>query len=84
MDKATQIAMKQNKRLSDKDTKGAIQKNKTEPLSHTDFQKLLDNANIKKALDKQKRFTDELLNELSKRVTAIEDEVKNIKKEKKA
>lgn len=84
MDKATQIAMKQNKRLSDKDTKGAIQKNKTESLSHTDFQKLLDNANIKKALDKQKRFTDELLNELSKRVTAIEDEVKNIKKEKKA
>jgi hypothetical protein len=82
MDKATQIAMKQNKRLSDKDTKGAIQKNKTEPLSHTDFQKLLDNANIKKALDKQKRFTDELLNELSKRVTALEDEIKKLKEKK--
>jgi hypothetical protein len=83
MDKATQIAMKQNKRLSNKDTKGAIQKNKIEPLSHTDFTSLLDNANLKKALDKQKRFSEELINELSKKLTAIEDEVKNIKKEKK-
>jgi hypothetical protein len=82
MDKATQIAMKQNKRLSNKDTKGAIQKNKAEPLSYTDLQKLLDNANLKKALDKQKRFSEELINELSKRVTAIEDELKNTKKEK--
>lgn len=82
MDKATQIAMKQNKRLSDKDTKNAIQTNKIEALSHTDFQILLDNANLKKALDRQKRFSEELLNELSKRVSALEDEIKNIKKEK--
>lgn len=82
MDKATQIAMKQNKRLSDKDTKNAIQTNKIESLSHTDFQILLDNANLKKALDRQKRFSEELLNELSKRVSALEDEIKNIKKEK--
>lgn len=82
MDKATKIAMKQNTRLSEKDTRGVIQKNKIEPLSHTDFQKLLDNTNLKKALDKQKRFSEELINELSKRVTALEGELKKLKEKK--
>lgn len=93
MDKATKIAMKQNTRLSNKDTKDALNKNKPEKLSHAEVQALIDTANVKKKLDEFTRFQNdkeatlvkelsELKENITKRVAAIEDEVKNIKKEK--
>lgn len=93
MDKATQIAMKQNKRLSNKDTKDALNKNKPEKLSHAEVQALIDTANVKKKLDEYTRFQNdkeatlvkelsELKENITKRVTAIEDELKKIKEKK--
>lgn len=93
MDKATKIAMKQNTRLSNKDTKDALNKNKPEKLSHAEVQALIDTANVKKKLDEFTRFQNdkeatlvkelsELKGNITKRVAAIEDELKKIKEKK--
>lgn len=94
MDKATKIAMKQNTRLSNKDTKDALNKNKPEKLSHAEVQALIDTANVKKKLDEFTRFQNdkeitlvkelsELKENITKRVAAIEDEIKKIKEKSK-
>ena len=93
MDKATKIAMKQNTRLSNKDTKDALNKNKPEKLTHAEVQALIDTANVKKKLDEYTRFQNdkeatlvkelsELKENITKRMTAIEDELKKIKEKK--
>lgn len=93
MDKATKIAMKQNTRLSNKDTKDALNKNKPEKLTHAEVQALIDTANVKKKLDEFTRFQNdkeatlvkelsELKENITKRVAAIEDELKKIKEKK--
>jgi len=87
-------AVKQRNRLSTKDTKDAINKNKPEKLTHAEVQALIDTANVKKRLDEYTRFQNdkeatlvkelsELKENITKRVTAIEEDLKKIKENKK-
>lgn len=76
-------AVKQRNRLSTKDTKDAINKNKPEKLTHAEVQALIDSANAKKLLDTHKRCTNEQYSILESRLATIEKDLKKIKENKK-
>lgn len=76
-------AVKQRNRLSTKDTKDAINKNKPEKLTHAEVQALIDSANAKKLLDTHKRYTNEQYSILESRLATIEADLKKIKENKK-